>query len=73
MSKQVGFRLAEDVKAAFDNALDDYAYIIRKKTQVPIKRSDVIRSFAEHFIIIVENGGIPKWPTQLALERKTRN
>jgi len=73
MSKQVGFRLPEDVKAAFDNALDDYAYIIRKKTQVPIKRSDIIRSFAEHFITIVENGGIPKWPIQLALERKTKN
>jgi hypothetical protein len=73
MSKQVGFRLPEDVKVAFDNALDDYAYIIRKKTQVPIKRSDIIRSFAEHFITIVQNGGVPKWPIQLAMERKTKN
>ena len=47
MSEQVGFQLSKGVKAVFDNALDDYAYIIRKETQVLIKRSDIIQSFAE--------------------------
>jgi hypothetical protein len=42
------------------------------KKQVSIKRSDIIRSFAEHFIATAQSGGIPKWSIQLVLERKTK-